>query len=271
MPAQPGELLGDVRPRGKPHHLLGHQRLVDLALPAQFLDPIRQSRDEPRLAGLGRHRQPLHQVGHRRTSGVQVRAQMPPLANAHLVQLAQGAVDRIRHRPLNRRPARLVGFPLPHDHRPGKPQQIARRQTPDRQPTSMRLLDGGGERLDQRLVQRDLDRWRCDDSGRHGQLDATTCHPPLHQPAQRRLLCRQQLRHADLHVEIPVVDASHGHADGRQLVLAAHRGESGHRLDHDVPLAARPALLLAAAIGAPGRSSPSASGVASRSVPLSKA
>ena len=122
--------------------------------------------------------------------------------------------------------------PLADGDRLRQPQQIARRQRARRPGRARAPLERRGQRVGEVLVQLDRRRRRRAQLHRDRQLHAAARQPLLQQRADARLEVGQRLRHAQLHVEEPVVDRPHGDADRRPLVLVRQRGEAGHRLDH---------------------------------------
>ena len=89
------------------------------------------------------------------------------------------------------------------------------------------------ERRGKFLVQVHVDAGHVAQLQRNTQLDPAARHPRRHQRPDVALDRRHRLRHAELQIEMAVIQRADRDADGRAVVLGRRRSKAGHALDHD--------------------------------------
>jgi hypothetical protein len=195
-------------------------------------DPFGQPRFERFGCRRGRHRGALEHVAKRRTSRVEIRAQVRPFAVAHPIQLA----ERVRHRPLDQvRQSRILVArlgALAHRHRLRKTQHVTGRQRTGNEATLAGAIQRARQRFDDRVVDLDLHHRLSPCLHGNRDLDPPARDPLLHQRPQPRLDWRQRRRRAQLQIEKAVVHSLDGDGHRRRLPFACQGREPGHRLDH---------------------------------------
>jgi hypothetical protein len=155
-----------------------------------------------------------------------------PFTHAHPVEL----VECGRHRRFDRGAEGCVRLhlllPLADADRLGEPEDVARCERPDDQPALARAVERGRQCLDHRIVDFHVDNRLPPRLHADRELDPAAREPLLHECAQLRLYARKRRRHAQLHIEKPVVHGADGHPDGGRLLVARQRREPCHGFDH---------------------------------------
>jgi len=166
---------------------------------------------------------------------IEIGAQVVALGGPHPVEIRERRVGRFAGARRDVGHCGSVGLGRLLANRQGlrQPQQISRRQHAGHQATRARLAERRLERRAELLVELHLDAGRLSQLYRQAQFDASTCHMPTDQRAHVGFDGGEALRDAQLQIEVAVVQRANRDGDRRAFVLAGHRGEPGHRLDHE--------------------------------------
>jgi hypothetical protein len=232
--AQPNQLFVDVGAGDDAHDFLGHGGGVALHVRRQQREPLAQPRVEAVLPQPGLALEVVDERRERRQPRVEVALQESALGRPHDHQ----RVERLRHRGLDER-ERLVGRTrlrralVAHLEDLRHAERVRHREAALDEPAVAGAGHRRGQPLEERLVEGHVQRRRLGQLERDGHVDPPPRQPLLHQRLDPRLDRAERGRRLHLHVQEAVVHRLEGHADRAGRRLAAHRGESRHRSNHD--------------------------------------